>query len=87
MSGSGTARVVLRDASGRETVTNLPFYVSFKMLAPGLFDFSLEAGMRGSPMAPPATRTLRDLLRQEAAAGASRIGSPSKAMPKAVPGC
>jgi outer membrane usher protein len=45
VSGSGTARVVLRDASGRETVTNLPFYVSSKLLAEGLFDFSLEAGM------------------------------------------
>src|SRR2546423_1901234 len=45
VTGSGTARVVLRDASGRETVTNLPFYVSPKMLAPGLFDYSLEAGM------------------------------------------
>ncbi len=45
VSGSGTARVVLRDASGRETVTNLPFYVSSKLLAPGLFDFSMEAGM------------------------------------------
>ena len=42
--GSGNARVVLRDASGRETVTDLPFYVSSKMLAPGLFDFSAEAG-------------------------------------------
>jgi len=44
VSGSGTARVVLRDASGRETVTNLPFYVSPKLLAPGLYDFSAEAG-------------------------------------------
>ena len=45
VTGAGTARVVLRDASGRETVTNMPFYVSPKLLAPGLFDFSLEAGM------------------------------------------
>ena len=45
VTGAGTARVVLRDASGRETVTNLPFYVSSKLLAEGLFDFSLEAGM------------------------------------------
>jgi outer membrane usher protein len=45
VTGAGTARVVLRDASGRETVTNLPFYVSPKLLAPGLFDYSLEAGM------------------------------------------
>ena len=45
VTGSGTARVVLRDASGRETVTSLPFYVSSKLLAQGLYDFSLEAGM------------------------------------------
>jgi outer membrane usher protein len=45
VTGAGTARVVLRDASGRETVTNLPFYVSSKLLAEGLFDFSVEAGM------------------------------------------
>jgi len=45
VAGAGTARVVLRDASGRETVTDLPFYVSSKLLAEGLYDFSLEAGM------------------------------------------
>ena len=45
VAGAGTARVVLRDASGRETVTDLPFYVSSKLLAEGLYDFSVEAGM------------------------------------------
>jgi outer membrane usher protein len=45
VAGAGTARVVLRDASGRETVTDLPFYVSSKLLAQGLYDFSVEAGM------------------------------------------
>src|SRR5271166_1355173 len=45
VAGAGTARVVLRDASGRETVTDLPFYVSSKLLAEGLYDFSMEAGM------------------------------------------
>ena len=45
VTGAGTARVVLRDASGRETVTNLPFYVSSKLLGQGLYDFSLEAGL------------------------------------------
>jgi outer membrane usher protein len=44
VTGAGTARVVLRDASGRETITNLPFYVSSKLLAEGLYDFSVEAG-------------------------------------------
>ena len=44
MSGSGDARVVLRDASGRETQTSLPFYASPKLLAPGLSDYSFEVG-------------------------------------------
>jgi outer membrane usher protein len=43
-SGAGTAQVVLRDALGREAVTTLPFYVSNKLLAEGLYDFSVEAG-------------------------------------------
>jgi len=45
MTGSGTARVVLRDASGHTTEANLPFFVSSYLLAPGMFDFSLEAGL------------------------------------------
>ena len=45
ISGSGTARVVLRDASGRTTESNLPFYTSANLLAPGLFDYSIEAGL------------------------------------------
>jgi len=45
VTGAGSARIVLHDASGRETVTNMPFYVSPKLLAAGLYDFSLEAGM------------------------------------------
>ncbi|HEX4555601.1 MAG TPA: fimbria/pilus outer membrane usher protein [Xanthobacteraceae bacterium] len=43
--GSGTARVVLRDASGHATEANLPFYVSSMLLAPGMFDYSVEAGL------------------------------------------
>jgi outer membrane usher protein len=43
--GSGTARVVLRDASGQTTEANLPFYVSSVLLAPGVFDYSVEAGL------------------------------------------
>jgi len=45
ISGNGTARVVLRDSSGHATESVLPFYVSANFLAPGLFDYSLEAGM------------------------------------------
>jgi len=43
--GNGTARVVLRDSSGHTTETVLPFYISANLLAPGLFDYSVEAGM------------------------------------------
>lgn len=41
---SGNARVVVRDVTGKETTTSLPFFTSAKLLAPGAFDFSVEAG-------------------------------------------
>ncbi|HKJ61223.1 MAG TPA: fimbria/pilus outer membrane usher protein [Hyphomicrobiales bacterium] len=44
MSGPGSVRVVLRDALGRETVTTSSYYMSPTLLAPGLSDFSMEAG-------------------------------------------
>lgn len=44
VTGANEARVVVKDALGRETVTELPFYASIDMLARGLSDFSLEAG-------------------------------------------
>jgi outer membrane usher protein len=43
-SGSGMARVLLRDALGRETLATLPFYTSSQLLKPGLYDFSVELG-------------------------------------------
>lgn len=43
-SGAGVAQVVLHDSLGRETVTSLPFYISGKLLAEGLYDFSAETG-------------------------------------------
>ncbi|RUX96100.1 MULTISPECIES: fimbria/pilus outer membrane usher protein [Mesorhizobium] len=43
--GGGEALVVLRDAAGHETRTSVPFYASPSLLKPGLFDFSLEAGL------------------------------------------
>lgn len=46
VSGAGTQRIVIRDAQGREIVTNQPFYASPLLLRPGLFDFSIEAGYR-----------------------------------------
>ncbi|MEA2991608.1 MAG: outer rane usher protein [Alphaproteobacteria bacterium] len=44
LSGAGTARVVVRDAAGRQTEMSLPFYTSPKLLKPDLVDFSVEAG-------------------------------------------
>jgi outer membrane usher protein len=44
LSGSGTARVVLRDASGRQIETSLPFFASPQLLREGLVDFSLQGG-------------------------------------------
>ena len=68
VTGAGNAQMVVRDASGRETVTNLPFYGSASLLAPGLSAWSLEAGLpRVSysaasdfyPMQPVASATWR----------------------------
>lgn len=44
VSGPGTIQVVVRDDLGRETVQEVPFYSSSRMLAPGLIDFSVEGG-------------------------------------------
>jgi outer membrane usher protein len=44
VSGAGFARVVVRDASGRETTMNAPFYASASLLRPGTSDFSVEGG-------------------------------------------
>ncbi len=45
LSGAGTARVVVRDAAGRQTETSLPFYTSPSLLKQGLMDFSVESGL------------------------------------------
>ena len=44
VSGRGTTRLVIRDASGRETVTTSQFYAAPTLLAPDLTNFSLELG-------------------------------------------
>jgi outer membrane usher protein len=44
MSGGGEARLVVRDILGRETVIVQSFLTSPQLLAPGLDDWSLEAG-------------------------------------------
>ncbi|CAN5307066.1 fimbrial biogenesis outer membrane usher protein [soil metagenome] len=43
--GGGITQVVTRDAIGREVITSFPFYTSAVLLAPGLSDFSVEAGL------------------------------------------
>ncbi|MCR5877510.1 fimbria/pilus outer membrane usher protein [Phenylobacterium sp. J367] len=42
--GANEVRIVLTDPSGRRREVYLPFYVSTELLAPGLTDFTLEAG-------------------------------------------
>lgn len=44
-SESGTARVVVRDVTGKETVSVLPFFTSAKLLAVDNFDYSVDAGV------------------------------------------
>ncbi len=44
ISGSGTARIVVRDATGKQIEQSVPFFISSKMLKQGLADFSVEAG-------------------------------------------
>ncbi|MDK9697149.1 MAG: fimbrial biogenesis outer membrane usher protein, partial [Siculibacillus sp.] len=44
VTGSGEARLVVRDATGRAVENRSSFYVSPRMLRGGLWDFSLEAG-------------------------------------------
>ena len=44
MSGTGEARVVVRDAAGRETQTSMSLTNTVHLLRPGLYDFSVEAG-------------------------------------------
>lgn len=44
MSGDGEVMLRIRDLSGREEVISQRFYASGALLAPGLIDFSVEAG-------------------------------------------
>ncbi len=45
LNGAGQASIVTRDALGRSIATTLPLYIDTRMMAPGLTDFSVEAGM------------------------------------------
>ncbi len=44
INGAGEAVVVVTDALGRQVATAVPFYVSSRLLAPGLSDFALSVG-------------------------------------------
>ena len=44
VTGTGVLNLVVRDLLGRETVIQQRYYASPRLLAPGLSDFSLEAG-------------------------------------------
>ena len=45
VTGAGNAEVVVRDASGHETATSVPFYGSAALLVPGLSSWSMETGL------------------------------------------
>jgi outer membrane usher protein len=45
VSGAGNAQLVIRDSSGHETKTVVPFYASPSLLAPGLSSWSVEGGL------------------------------------------
>jgi len=45
ISGAGTTQLVIRDSSGNETKTVVPFYASASLLAPGVTSWSLEGGL------------------------------------------
>ncbi len=45
VTGPGTARIVVRDAAGNETVTETAYFVSDQLLRQGFIDYSLELGV------------------------------------------
>lgn len=69
--GPGEARVVIRDASGRERVSVVKLFSSPALLRPGLIDFSVEAGL---PRVAYATDQDRYLTDKPASAASLRIG-------------
>ncbi|QSN65202.1 fimbrial biogenesis outer membrane usher protein (plasmid) [Caballeronia sp. M1242] len=44
LTGAGVAQVVVTDALGRRVTTSVPLYVDTRLLAKGLFDYSVEFG-------------------------------------------
>jgi len=53
LSGSGEARLVVRDLLGREVVLTQPFFSSISLLAPGLSDWSVETGLLRKDIGQP----------------------------------
>ncbi|MBY0611110.1 MAG: fimbria/pilus outer membrane usher protein [Beijerinckiaceae bacterium] len=45
VSGAGNAQLVIRDAAGRETKTDLPFFATANLLAQGRTEWSVEGGL------------------------------------------
>lgn len=45
VTGPGTARIVVRDENGNETVTETAYFVSNRLLRSDFFDYSLELGL------------------------------------------
>ncbi|WP_182419235.1 fimbria/pilus outer membrane usher protein [Bartonella sp. HY038] len=45
VTGANSARLVVRDAMGQESVKEISFYASSDLLAKGLWDFAVEAGV------------------------------------------
>ena len=45
VTGAGNAQMVIRNSSGHETTTNVPFYGSANLLASGLSSWSVEVGL------------------------------------------
>ena len=84
--GKGEARVVLHDAAGHTTETTLPYYVLPSLLRPGLFDFSLEAGLPRVGYATPSDAYVVDKpASPQAFGGAYMIGSRWKATSRRMP--
>jgi outer membrane usher protein len=49
LSGPGVLTMVVRDPSGKETSANYAFYASPRLLAQGLYDYSIEGGFARRP--------------------------------------
>ncbi|GGH12435.1 fimbrial biogenesis outer membrane usher protein [Alsobacter metallidurans] len=62
VSGAGAAQVVLRDATGREIRTSLPFFTSSRLLKEGVFDYAGALGFARYGYATAGTTYGKDPL-------------------------